>query len=481
MDYPYLFVNYSKDYEEGKHYIQGSAPSILKDLIDYIESKALSIKEVYCCMYLYNNPILHEKMRDLVRKRTKAKKEININIISIPLAGYDDKVSVALYDLAGKKHYAASTKRGMALKIYENIVNPKTMLQSYKLYMFPHVYVRSKKFKNFSRGKLPYSLHAKGLFIRFDDGTGVTGILSSNLAVCDTVKNEIMVIDALDEEGLGQTAKFYKGLIDNSVLLTTDNLGFSIDDSLLYTLKSDLVDGGLFMAPFIKDSPIKMDERLSKYVECAEKRIYLTGQHIACDNGNDIIAEKPQVLKAIIKKVGENGVDVHCLSQTYVDTDENTHGQRKPSNPDAFIRFTAAVDSVNRIEYIVNQDTHAKFIVSDNIAIITTFNFTPTQFIYKQIDIDEFEFNKSLSYHGIFAEVGIAIVIKDERVCNQLISFYEEVKGCKTKTYFHKRRRCPKCNCGEMILRLGQYGFFLGCTSYPRCKNTQKIPLLYSK
>ena len=363
----------------------------------------------------------------------------------------------------------------MANEVYQDIVTSESPF--YHLFMFPHIYVRSKSFSNFSRGKLPYSLHAKGMFIKFKNGGGITSILSSNLAACDTVKNEILVMDELREEELERTAKFYGRLIENSILLTKDNVNLSYEDSLTYNVKGFYNCEGLFMAPFIKDSPSIIDKRLSKYVECAENRIYLSGQHIACDDGDNTIAENPQILKSIFEKAGTRGVDVHCLSQTYVDTNGDDHRQNKPQNDKAFRRFTAAVDSVEGMEYIVNRDIHAKFLVIDNTAVITTFNFTPTQFIYKQIDIDEFEFDKSMSYHGIHAEVGIAIVIQNEELCNRLIGFFEMIKKSR-KTYIHKRRKCPECNNGEMKLKRGNYGFFLGCTNYPACRKTENIPLL---
>ena len=36
---------------------------------------------------------------------------------------------------------------------------------------------------------------------------------------------------------------------------------------------------------------------------------------------------------------------------------------------------------------------------------------------------------------------------------------------------------CPKCG-GEMKLKKGKYGEFLGCIKYPACKYSQSIPIL---
>lgn len=35
---------------------------------------------------------------------------------------------------------------------------------------------------------------------------------------------------------------------------------------------------------------------------------------------------------------------------------------------------------------------------------------------------------------------------------------------------------CPYCKSGTITKRIGKYGNFFGCTSYPRCAFTEKIP-----
>ena len=37
-----------------------------------------------------------------------------------------------------------------------------------------------------------------------------------------------------------------------------------------------------------------------------------------------------------------------------------------------------------------------------------------------------------------------------------------------------KEKPCPKCD-GKLILRKSVYGEFLGCSNYPKCKQTEKI------
>ncbi len=37
------------------------------------------------------------------------------------------------------------------------------------------------------------------------------------------------------------------------------------------------------------------------------------------------------------------------------------------------------------------------------------------------------------------------------------------------------KRKCPKCNEGDIVLRSSIYGKFLGCSSYPKCRYTEKL------
>ncbi|MCB1516742.1 MAG: type I DNA topoisomerase [Hyphomicrobiaceae bacterium] len=37
------------------------------------------------------------------------------------------------------------------------------------------------------------------------------------------------------------------------------------------------------------------------------------------------------------------------------------------------------------------------------------------------------------------------------------------------------RRQCPTCGTGQLSLKLGRYGAFIGCSNYPECKHTQQL------
>ena len=36
-------------------------------------------------------------------------------------------------------------------------------------------------------------------------------------------------------------------------------------------------------------------------------------------------------------------------------------------------------------------------------------------------------------------------------------------------------RLCPACSAGQLSLKLGKYGSFIGCSNYPECKYTRQL------
>lgn len=60
---------------------------------------------------------------------------------------------------------------------------------------------------------------------------------------------------------------------------------------------------------------------------------------------------------------------------------------------------------------------------------------------------------------------------------NESLPESAQPKAAKHKTYTHSHNRVCDCDkCGSpMVKRKGPYGEFVGCTSYPKCKNTKKL------
>jgi ssDNA-binding Zn-finger/Zn-ribbon topoisomerase 1 len=37
-------------------------------------------------------------------------------------------------------------------------------------------------------------------------------------------------------------------------------------------------------------------------------------------------------------------------------------------------------------------------------------------------------------------------------------------------------RECPKCGEGELVIKTGRFGAFIGCSKYPKCRHTESLP-----
>jgi DNA topoisomerase I len=67
--------------------------------------------------------------------------------------------------------------------------------------------------------------------------------------------------------------------------------------------------------------------------------------------------------------------------------------------------------------------------------------------------------------------------IKDLRVSEVLDALNESLKDhiFPAKADGSDPRRCPTCGTGELSLKLGKFGAFIGCSNYPECKHTMQL------
>ena len=152
-------------------YEQGGSPLLLEKFIEILEEQKNEIIEINISWYLFNNKFLHNYLKNI------SKNGVVVNVITIPLEGYDNSKPQILEDFfTGKKRRERVTKYSLARKIfgemYKSIEYP-----NYNIYFFPHLYVRSEYVNKFSRGSLPYSLHSKSAYIK--KKTGYAILLSS--------------------------------------------------------------------------------------------------------------------------------------------------------------------------------------------------------------------------------------------------------------------------------------------------------------
>ena len=410
-------------------YEQGSSPKLLEKFIEIIEEQKNEILEINISWYLFNNKFLHNYLKDI------SKNGIVVNVITIPLEGYDNSKPQLLENLfTGQKRKERVTKYSLAREIFGEMYNSKEY-PNYNLYFFPHLYVRSEYVNKFSRGSLPYSLHAKAAYIKNKNGYTIL-LSSSNFAVRDLVKYESMICIQDEVNYEDEFKSFYRHLISNSINIKNYKKEFNTICNTYDSIYFKKTKFSSITSPYYNNSANELDKTLTDYVHSAKERIIICAQHLAAFNYKfnakyhstiEQSVTRKGVLGAVID-MANKGVQITCLSQTFappVNEENNFKGLkfRRPANTGNFQQFFAELALTKNAEYFVNENIHSKFIIIDSKIIYCTYNFTPTQFIYlDKVNIPMFKNMPDLSYKGIHCEVGLHVVIENEL----LLKLFEE-------------------------------------------------------
>lgn len=418
-------------------YDQGGSPLLLQKLIETIEQQKNDIEEINISWYLYNNSLLHEYLKNI------SESGIKVNVITIPLEGYDNTKPQPLENLeTGKKSNDSFTKYSLARKIFSEAYHSK-IHPNFNVYFFSHLYVRSAYINKFSRGSLPYSLHIKSAYIKKKDGF-ILLLSSSNLAVRDLVKHESMVCIEDEPNYEEPTKDFYKHLLANSTHIKDYNE--SLNTSCNSYEKIDFKESSsiFITSPFYYNSANILDATLAKYILSAKERIIICAQHLAAFNyqfnakHHSVIKENEtrQGILGTVINMANTGVSVTFLSQTFAPLTEDKEKFkdikfRKPTNTSKFQIFYGELTKTKNIQYFVNENLHSKFIIIDNLLIYCSYNFTPTQFIFlDNVNIPKFKNMPDISYEGIHCEVGMHVVIED---INTVKAFEKNIEDIKRK------------------------------------------------
>ncbi len=413
-------------------YADGASPGLLKELINYLEAKSDSLKEIYVAFYLYNNKYLDECLVNL------AAKGIKVTVITIPMEGYDTTNPKSIKDLNTGRIVGSSSKYDLAREIYGRHYTQS--YENFSFLLFPHMYLRSENVKPFSRGNMPYSLHLKTILCIDINNRDDLVISSSNFAVRDLVKEENMLVVSDEKEFTSAAAPFFELLRSNSIPIKEFDFQADYTSYEIVAQEYDQADLNGFMAPFYYDSPLKVEDRLAKLIQGAKNRILVVGQHVCAvdyslagefySNRHHRKLERDGIADALVEKA-KQGVDLKILSQTFARGQESEDKKfRTPANVKSFIEFYNKLDAVENVAYWVNENCHSKYIVIDDQVLVSTFNYTPTQFIYlDQVKIKNFKYNPGKKYSGTYSEVGAFVLVNDKNTVDSYVgNFYAITK-----------------------------------------------------
>ncbi len=391
-----IFFEEFPDKTDNQFYKQGSSPELLNKLLELLESSHATA--IYVSFYLFNNWYIYQKLTELANRGVK------VHVVSIPLEGYDGSKPKHLVGFAGgSKSNKPHSKKSLAEIIYADYCSKQH--KNFMFYVFPHVYVRSKRMRRFSRGSLPYSLHVKSMLI-VEKSSFTTVLSSSNFAVRDLRKFDYLYIRKTNKN---QSSKeFYTQLINHSIPLKEfdENENYEFNYPIRKT-ECVLGDKSIFSAPFFFDSNSRIESLLIAKLKSAKELIVICAQHLAAYQYRYQIEGESVNKKGILfEALKNNRAKKVFISQTYSMQGVSLPDVRKPANTKQFQAFADAVQNNAESAYRVNSNIHSKFLIIDDDVFLSSANFTPTQFIYlPEVKIGRFDYDKTKSYYGTHSEI----------------------------------------------------------------------------
>ena len=414
-----------------RYYSKGSSPRIFNFLRKWIHSKASDIEEVFVAVYLFNNEYLHDELLALVARG------VRVHLVTIPPDGYDTAHPQMIFDKSERKDFFKKphTKYSLAKRIFSK--HFQSSIENFDLYFFPHKYLRSHRVRPFSRGKQPFSMHLKSFLFLMKNGEGVLGLSSSNLAVRDTIKEENFLMTDIKNDKLRSNHAFFKTLFSHAIKIQDFDFENNYHHLEFLPQKIEQNPNVFFTAPFFFNSPFQAENFLKQAIDQAQKRIFIAAQHISCykyflegkfhSQTDNQRVMRDGFLKNVLRKANE-GIEVRFLSQTFAGDLGIEKKARKIANSSSFRTFLIALEESLNIKYSVNKNLHSKYIIIDDLVIVTTCNFTPSQFIYlDKVEIPKFEKMPGESYSGIFSEVSQFVKVTEPKIVESYVRNFEEI------------------------------------------------------
>lgn len=394
-----------------KKHTDGSCPPLLDRLLDELNGA----KHIYFSSFLFNNSRLFNYLENLATEGCKVK------VFSLPLNGYGDRK----YNMVNskKKVSAKSAAKPIYKKIYNGIPN-------FSLCVFPHQYLWYRV--RYAGGGLPYSLHAKVVFVDAGRRKKKCIITSCNFATSDPPHSENMLVMENNASATKAFKHFFGTLSSRSIDLAKYNSAYKgPEDDFMFTVsstnlrKKDLIGGNCFFtAPFYKyageGSPHFVSRRITKALGDAKKRVWVCVQHFHDVKSYD--HESGSLVRSIAEvKKRNKKLDLKVLKQG-----PHTGLQDKSRAAIAETYYHYVLNSPIRFNKLV----HDKFIIIDDKIVISTANFTPTQFAWDEGRKMDHEFSKGpRTKNDNFSEVNAFAIVKSKKVLNEYEKHFEELWG----------------------------------------------------
>lgn len=370
---------------------EGSCPDLMYDLFSELDGAL----EIHIAAYLFNNSTYLDFLSQLAKKGCK------IRITSLPVSGYSDKPS----NVEGFTDKISA--RQAAQEVYARVNDAANM----ELEIFPHLYVWYGAL--YAGGGASYSFHVKAIYAKFPNAANRCILSSGNFMLADAFHSDnILVLDGIPE--YEETfIKFFKDLENYSIPYNDFNLQFkSYRDEFLYSFAGDEVNlkkndfqNCFFTAPFYlydgEGSNHYAGNRIIELIKCARKRIWICAQHF-----HDVISydtDRDTIINALYEKYLSNPVVELCFLKQVPHS--SLADKRRAGISETIFQF------VMNAKQRYNRLAHDKFMIIDDTLLVSTANYTTTQFAFGKRKMTGEDEDGKFSKVDNFSEVnGFAVI-----------------------------------------------------------------------
>lgn len=370
---------------------EGSCPALLYDLFSELEGAT----EIHIAAYLFNNPTYYNFLSQLAQRGCK------IRVTSLPVSGYSDK--------PGKVEgyaYKISAQQA-AQEVYDKIINTSNM----ELEIFPHLYVWYGAL--YAGGGASYSFHVKAIYAKFPKTENKCILSSGNFMLTDAFHSDnILMLEGMPKYEKAFT-RFFEDLVKYSIPYNDFCSKFkSYRDEFLYSFAGNEIDLNkgeyqhcFFTAPFYlyngEGSNHYAGDRIIELIRNAEQRVWVCAQHF-----HDLISydtERETIIKALYDRyISHPQVEFRFLKQV---PHSSLADKRRAGIAETLFQF------VMKARQRFNKLAHDKFMIIDDTLLVSTANYTTTQFAFGKRKMEFKEEGHKFSKEDNFSEVnGFAIL-----------------------------------------------------------------------
>ncbi|MDD4980783.1 MAG: hypothetical protein PHC54_05930 [Candidatus Omnitrophica bacterium] len=366
-------------------------------------------KEIHIAAYLFNNPAYFSFLEQLASLGCK------IKITSLPLSGYNNK-KVSVNGRRGKV-----SPRHIAKQIYNKISSTRNM----SLYIFPHLYAWYGAL--YADGGASFSFHVKAILASYKNDRTKCILSSGNFMFGDPQHSENLIVLESMPKVEAAFRDFFKDLEKYSVPyniflkeFNTSRKEFLFSCAGREIHKNKVFNNCLFTAPFYyydeDGSNHYVLKRIINLIKKAKTRIWVCAQHF-----HDLSSFDPNassVINAIYTKFCSSpAIEFRFLKQV-------------PHTSLADKRRAAIAETI--FQYVMhagqkyNNLAHDKFMIIDNTLLISTANYTSTQFAFGLRKMEMGKGKGKIVKNDNFSEVNCFVIFPNcpRHILNQYIEHF---------------------------------------------------------